>query len=100
MTHDKARIILLESALRQAQCTVEFLHHCLIPPAGLNYSYQYPEQTIDRLKEWEKLAPRSELICFHSMRKPDCPACQNSMAEMQLYYEALEALKIPLDLSS
>lgn len=88
MTPDQARIVLLESELRQAQSTVEFLHGCL---TSTHYRYAYPDQTLDRLKEWEELAPRDE-FCAHSVEKPGCVACQKGRERRKQIYEAKEIL--------
>lgn len=90
MTTNEAKIVLLESALRQAQHTVVFLHNCLIDTKM--YSYEYPEQTIQYLKEWAKLAPIPEEICPHSSFNEDCAACKMQLQQMQQFYEAKKVL--------
>lgn len=97
MTYEEARIILLEGALRQAQHTCRFLHDCLVqlPPATWTDSnipsggskYSYPEQTLCRLDEWERLAPLPS-ACYHSMTKENCPSCQDRVRRNRLEHEA------------
>lgn len=98
----EARIVLLEAALRQAQHTVDFLHNCLVNPVDenkkgkggcLGWSYEYPEQTIERLEEWAKLCPLGP-TCFHSMYVPDCEPCQMRLTEARQLHEAKQVLGI------
>lgn len=82
---NEEKLFLLEDALVQAQHTVQFLHNCLSHPAVkdegqggfLGYVYVYPEQTLQHLKEWEKLAP-IPLLCCHSRQMPGCEACKEA----------------------
>lgn len=89
MTKDQAEIILLRHALQDAQSTVSFLHGCLTDPS--KYKYCYPEHTVDRLKEWNQLAPIEGSSCHHSMTKNDCPSC---MSGQKMHQEQMEALKV------
>jgi hypothetical protein len=101
MTTQEARIIVLEDALRQAQNLVEFLHGCLtrpaktIPAVQMNgaYKYEYPESTLEELKKWSTIAPRSNSMCYHSMHVPDCESCQEHLTESRLLTEAKRILK-------
>ncbi len=100
MTSDEAKVVLLESALRQAQYTVKFLHNCLINPVDHSkkgfqgYSYEHPEQTLDHLKEWAKLAPPPDKKCPHSCFCPDCEACQMRLTEARQLHSAKQVLGI------
>lgn len=89
MTKDEATIIVLEAALVQSHHTISFLHGCLTSP---EYEYNYPEQTINRLSEIEKLVKIPD-GCYHSVQKPDCPECAKSLARRRLYHEATTVLK-------
>jgi hypothetical protein len=88
MTKEEAEIVLLKHALQEAQHCVGFLHGCL---TDSNYKYAYPEHTIKNLKEWSKLSPISELVCYHSMMADDCPSC---ISNKKRHLEHLEALKV------
>ena len=86
MTMNKlqARIVILEDALIQAQHTVEFLHGCLTDD---HYRYEYPEQTVRRLREWAILVPAPE-GCAHSVHKSDCESCVAHVAYQARMIEA------------
>ncbi len=88
MTKDEAEAILLRHALQEAQHIIKFLHGCLTNPM---YKYAYPEQTLENLKEFEKLAPIEGSSCHHSMTVDDCPSC---ISGSKMYKERKEALKV------
>jgi len=67
------QIFMLQQELQQAVWTVGFLHRCLVEPEM--HKYAYPEQTMDHIREWEKILPESPL-CHHSMIKPNCMSCK------------------------
>lgn len=81
MTPSEAEIFLLKQELVQNHHTISFLHNCLINPDNGEFkggfSYSYPEQTLDRLKEIEKFVtiPNG---CFHSKFHSTCQNCINS----------------------
>lgn len=91
MTRQEAEIFLLKDALMQAQHTVSFLHNCLVNPSSVprdgGYKYAYPEQTLQRLEKWRKLAP-TRLGCHHSGGEPECPECQERIKHARLLAEA------------
>ncbi len=95
MTHDEARIILLEDALIQAYHTMGFLYCCL--EEGCKHAY--PEQTLDRLKHIEGLVtiPGDELICPHSFPSPGCKGCEDAKRRMDRHYEARKILGLSFD---
>jgi hypothetical protein len=88
-----ARILLLESALHQAQNLVEFLHGCLTDP---KYQYAFPDQTAYDLAEWGKLAPRPDFLCVHSRHDPECTSCQEHVNRMTAMAKANSVLAQPL----
>jgi hypothetical protein len=87
MTREEARIFLLEKALIQSHHTIKFLHGCLIDPIG--HKYAYPDQTMDRLKAIEELVTIPSGCC-HSMTKPECPSCIESVRSSAFRSKALE----------
>lgn len=95
MTEQEARIVVLEDTLREAQSLVEFLHMCLVKPSNgeMNggYRYAYPEHTIERLKEWNGIAPRGQ-SCHHSRVEKDCKSCQRIHIERMQLWEAHKVL--------
>jgi len=91
MTKEEARIILLEQIVIQAQGTVHFLHGCLTDPN--NYKYSYPDQTMKRLQEWNKVVP-SPSFCYHSVFVRSCAACQEAKINRKAIVEAKALLKV------
>lgn len=65
------RILELELALQQSRHTIQFLHSCLTEP---NFSYEYPDQTLQLLGRIEKLCPPQKM-CIHSGFNEDCESC-------------------------
>jgi hypothetical protein len=112
MTKHEARIVVLEDALIQAQHTVQFLHDCLTKTAGQGKSYEqpdiqeafpnlgacggwqyaYPEHTLRRLEEWQKLVPVPAEKCFHSHKQEGCNACDESWQQRARLHEATRIL--------
>jgi len=90
MTHEEARIVLLEAAMIQSYHTISFLHGCLTSPG---FSYDYPEQTSERLKRITDLVkiPKS---CFHSRKHEGCEACVASIDRQQKVSQARACLAI------
>lgn len=77
-TRDRARAVLLAAHLSQAIHTIEFLHGCL---TSNGYKYAYPQQTLDRLREFEWALELVDLLpktsgCPHSMIRDDCDSCR------------------------
>ena len=95
MSPKDARIAVLEDALAQAYWTVEFLHDCLVHPTATHNhpacSYEYPEQTINSLKEWAKLVKIPKL-CHHSYFASSCDACQERANTIRRLAEARKLL--------
>jgi len=60
-------------ALIDAQHTAQFLHDCLTKP---QFSYEYPEQTLEAIEEWARLAPRPP-YCIHSFSSKHEPGCES-----------------------
>ena len=93
---DEEKIFLLEDALHQAQWTVEFLHNCLVNPDNGEmkggYTYGYPEQTLEYLKEWSELAPPPPL-CHHSRIVPNCEACKRGHEHRVRFYEIQQKMQ-------
>lgn len=98
MTREKARIVILEYEFQQARRLVEFLHNCLVHPDNNEMkggcSYEYPEETIRRLEEWELLCPNSDLkSCHHSKNDDNCESCRQRYQQRKLVQEAKEVLE-------
>lgn len=91
MIKEKARIVLLEDALVQAQNTVTFLHECLTDPKA--YRYVYPDQTRKHLKKWNSLVPIPD-SCFHSGPVKECFLCKQSSMRRRKVAEAKATLQI------
>jgi len=67
------QVFMLQQELQQAVWTVKFLHSCLTEPKRSQYAY--PEQTLGRLEDWEKILPES-FGCAHSITHPNCISCK------------------------
>ena len=88
MTTDEARLILMEDALVQSYHTISFLHGCLTSPG---FSYDYPEQTLQRLKRITDLVgiPKT---CFHSRKHDECESCRESVERRSKVSQAQSVL--------
>ena len=76
MTHEDARLIILEDALIHSYRIIGFLHNCLTEE---NFSYEYPENTLKYIEYLESLIVIPNL-CHHSYYAPDrgeeCKPCE------------------------
>ena len=97
----KAKIILLEQELHQAQSTASFLHDCLMnkPEDQPQVSYGYPEQTLSYLEKWHSLAPAGP-SCFHSHHAKGCKSCEDHLIRSKERTWALKILGLDRDYNS
>lgn len=99
MTPEEARILILEDALIQSYHTIDFLHNCLVNPSDptktgfRGYSYEYPEQTISRLENIEKIV-KIPIGCYHSRFEASCQSCVNALESRRQLNEAKKVLQI------
>lgn len=101
-TKDKAKAILLESALGAALHTIEFLHGCLTSDG---YKYAYPDQTVQRIDDIKTTLAVTAILpetqgCPHSMHRTDCEACVTSMERHRLIRQADAVLRGSYDVES
>lgn len=94
MNKKKARIILLEQAVLEAQYVAQFLHDCLTKPKDCKYAH--PEQTLKNLNEWRKLVPPPPM-CVHSGPVEGCRSCEEGHKHRRERTEALKTLGLKDD---
>jgi hypothetical protein len=79
MTTEEARIVILEDALIQSHCIIDFLHKCLTSKD--THIYQYPEHILKHI-EYLKSIIEMPKHCHHSYYAPDrgkeCKPCEES----------------------
>lgn len=85
----KAREVLLEAALHEAQWTIQFLHNCLTNP---RYKYLHPEQTAKKLQAFRRLAPPPPL-CRHAGFERGCKCCEIHVKLMKAQKAAKERIE-------
>ncbi len=96
MTHEEARIVVLEDALTQAHHTISHLHNCLV--YRNRYSYVHPLQTLERLASMEKLIDPNKGMCFHSILHPGtCDKCDERLEMNRRLAEATALLSAEED---